>query len=75
MKNAHMAEINRTIEKLEEVKGLLEVFYAERHPEETIVDALRGRYDDLMSRADEELKLYNQTSRNIRAAVVAWLCP
>ena len=74
MKNAHIAEIDRTIDVLEKAKGSLEVFYAERHPEDTIVDDLRVRYDGLMNKADEELKLYTQTSRNIRAAVVTWHC-
>ena len=70
MKAAYGEEVSTVLTRLEAIKTELETWYAKRIPDNEIVDAIKVTYDDLMTRADQEINSFTGTYKTIRTAIV-----
>lgn len=73
MKVAYQEEVDAMHTGLESLKLEMEVLYAARHEESSIVGPLKERFEGLLQRADAEINKYIGSVKTIRSAAVTHL--
>lgn len=69
MKKAYCDEVGDVEKELSSVKLQLETFYAKRHADKDIVEAVKEEYDSLMSAADRVLNTFAGCMKTVRTAM------
>ena len=71
MKSGYMAEMDVLQDKIQSAKSHLEEFYAERHDDKDIKDAVLERYDGLITGGDQAILAFTSGIKIVKAVLVS----